>query len=170
MATQPDGRVARVLAIVALAGAAAATIIAVASIETRHEVSQDQARRAMDQLTVANRNLARTLEGLEPGVSPQQAREADRSTAALSRTLADGVGTEGDLGVSVHAILGAELRYLDAVGSTLNNPRSRLRQEIGQRAIALRQVLENVPGGAPGDVRGGATLVTYSRARVRAPG
>jgi len=170
MATQSDGRVARVLAVVALAGAAVATIIAVASIETRHEVSQNQARRAMDQLTVVNRNLARTLEALEPGVSPQQAREADRSAAALSRTLADDVGTEGDLGAGVHAVLGAELSYLDAIGSTLNNPRSRLRQDIGRRAIALRQVLQNVPGGAPSDVRGGAALVAYSSARVSAPG
>ncbi len=158
----------RVLAVLALAGAIAATLVAVASIDANHEVSQTQTRLAMGRLAVANGELSRQLEQLEPGDSPHQAREAARGAAALSRKLAADVGTAGDLGNLVHNVLAAELGYLDAVGSTLNNPRSPLRSKIMERAIALRQVLQNVPGGMWRAVRGGAALVAYSKARLKA--
>lgn len=160
---------ARVFAMLALGGAVTAVLIAVDSVHGKHEVSQSEARQAMNQLTVANRNLSRTLAALRPGEHPQQAQEASRSAAALSRKLAEDVGKQGDLGDGVHQVITAELAYLDAIGSTLNNPRSPLRAKIMERGIALRTVLQNLPGGAPRAVSGGAALVAYSKARVSKP-
>lgn len=160
---------ARVFAVLALGGAVAAVLIAVNSLHSTHEVSQSEARQAMNQLTVANRNLSRTLATLQPSMSPRQAQEAGRSAAAVSRKLAEDVGKEGDLGDGVHQVIAAELAYLDAIGSTLNNPRSPLSRKIMERGIALRTVLQNLPGGAPRAVSGGAALVAYSKARVSKP-
>lgn len=156
----------RVFAVLALGGAIAAVLVAVNSVHTTHEVTQSEARQAMNQLTVANRNLSRTLAALRPGTHPQQAQEAGRSAAALSRKLGADVGKDGNLGDGVHQVLAAELAYLDAIGSTLNNPRSPLSRKIMERGIALRAVLQNLPGGAPRAVSGGAALITYSKARV----
>ena len=157
---------ARVFAVVALGGTVAAVLVAINSVHSKHEVTQAEARQAMNQLTVANRNLSRTLALLAPGASPSQAQEADRSAAALSRKLGSDVGKDGDLGVGVHQVITAELSYLDAIGSSLNNPRSPLRPMIMKRGIALRTLLQNLPGGAPRAVSGGAGLVAYSKARL----
>jgi hypothetical protein len=153
---------------VALGGAGTAIYYAVKSVEHKHPVTPAQAREAMNQLTVANRNFSRELGVLKLGVSPQLALEAGRSAAATSRRLQQDVRTEGDLGVSVHRALKAELSYLDAVGSTLNNPRSKLQDKIGERQLKLRNSLQNIPGGAPRAISGGANVIAYSRARAAA--
>ena len=62
--------------------------------------------------------------------------------------------------------LDAELAYLDAIGSTLNNPRSSLRGKLRERGAALRSALQSVPGGSQLTVKGGTELGAYSAARV----
>ncbi|MDX6664599.1 MAG: hypothetical protein QOG68_805 [Solirubrobacteraceae bacterium] len=157
---------ARLFALLALAGTGVAIYLAIDSVRTKHPVSVQQASQAMNQLTVANRNLSRELGALKLGSSPQLAIESSRSAAALSRRLDSDVGNDGDLGVAVHAALTAELAYTDAVGSTLNNPRSPLEAKIGQRQGALRKLLQHIPGGTPRAVSGGANVIAYSKSRL----
>lgn len=166
--TAPGPRIwlARIAALVALAAAAVAIALAISAFDGTGEISGADAQAAMRQLSVANRALGERLEALAPGASPRDAQQTARSTAALARRLDDHVDGEGDLADRVHAVLRAELDYLDAVGSTLNNPRSPLRGRIGERAQALRDVLQHVPGGDHRAVRGGLALVRYSEARV----
>ena len=157
---------ARLFAVLALAGAGAGIYVAITSVKTKHEVTESQARDAMSQLGDVNRDLATKLKALRAGSSPHAAQESGRAAAALAHKLDSDVSTEGDLGITVHAVLKAELTYLDAIGSTLNNPRSPLRSRINEFAIALRQALQNVPGGEPGLIAGGANLVVYSKRRT----
>jgi hypothetical protein len=159
--------VARLFALLALGGAGVAIYYAIDSVEIKHEVTTEEAQDAMARLNTANRSLSGRLGGLKPGFSPKAAQESVRSAAALSRKLDQDVGTrEGNLGDGVHAVLVAELAYLDAVGSTLNNPRSPLRGRIMELGITLRQQLQNIPGGQSKSVSGGAELVAFSKARV----
>jgi hypothetical protein len=161
--------VARVVALLALGGAAAAIAVAVNSVKATDSVTEQDARDAMAQLATANQTLSDELNALAPGASPRLAQETVRTTAALSRRLDGEASGGGDLGDSVHAVLLAELAYLDAIGSTLNNPGSPLRGEIAQRGNTLREALQNIPGGAPRAVSGGAELIVFSKARVEQP-
>lgn len=157
---------ARLFAILALAGAAAAVAVAVSSVRSRHDVTETQARDAMAQLTGVNRALSTRLTALRPGASPRPAQEAARQAVARATGLGASVSTDGSLGSAVHAVLTAERAYLDAVGSTLNNPRSSLRSAIAERAVALRRALGSLAGGVPSAVSGSAELLTYSRKRI----
>jgi hypothetical protein len=157
----------RVLALLALAGVTLAILLAVTTVNGSSETTGDDAERAMQQLAGANGQLSDTLEPLSSGDSPTAAQEAARTTAELTRRL-DGEleEDESDLANRLHDVYAAELAYLDAVGSTLNNPNSALRGRIGVTAQALRDVLQQVPGGDHRAIRGGMALVLYSEARV----
>jgi hypothetical protein len=157
---------ARGFALLALAAAAAAIYFAVTTIDSTKEITGEQAQAAMQQLAAANGTLSDRLEPLGPGDSPSTAQEATRQTADLTRRLDASGDGEGDMAGRLHAIYRAELAYLDAVGSTLNNPRSPLRGKIGATAQALRDVLQQVPGGDHRAIRGGMALVVYSAARA----
>lgn len=165
--TQPPSAtrrwVARGAALLALAAAAVAFLLAVGSVHGTHELTGEEAQGAMRQLTASNTALGDRLEALKTGASPRAAQEATRTTASLTRKLDDDADGGGD---RVHGVLQAELDYLDAVGSTLNNPRSELRGRIGERAQALRDLLQHVPGGDHRVIRGGLALVQYSEARA----
>jgi len=68
----------------------------------------------------------------------QRTREALAATELVARQLRDFEGPAADrLGTAT----AAQLRYLDAVGSTLTNPRSPLRAQLPKRARAARTAL-----------------------------
>ena len=124
-----------------------AIYVAITSVDSAKEVTGDEAAAAMQQLATANGGLSDKLEPLAPGASPQAAQAETRKVAALTRKLQGEIDGGGDLADGLHAVYAAELTYLDAVGSTLNNPGSPLRAKIGPTAQALRDVLQQVPGG-----------------------
>jgi hypothetical protein len=157
---------ARIFALLALAGAVAAILFAIHSVKGADEVTVAEAQGAMLELATSNGALSDKLDALKAGVSPGAAQAATRSTAALTRRLQGSIPGAGGLQAPLEAVYAAELTYLDAVGSTLNNPRSHLRGSIGQTAQALRDVLQQVPGGDHRAIRGGMALVLYSQARA----
>lgn len=156
----------RVLALLALVGAVAAILLAITTLDGSGEVTEADAQQAMQQLTGANGTLSDALEPLGSGDSPSRAQELTRSTAQLTRRLDAEIEDDSDLANRLHDVYAAELAYLDAVGSTLNNPNSPLRGRIGSSAQALRDALQQVPGGDHRAIRGGMALVLYSEARV----
>lgn len=156
----------RVLALLALVGAVAAILLAFTTLDGGGEITEADAQRAMEQLTAANGALSDTLEPLGSGDSPSAAQQATRTTADLARRLDAEIEDDSDLANRLHDVYAAELAYLDAVGSTLNNPKSPLRGKVGVSAQALRDALQQVPGGDHRAIRGGMALVQYSEARV----
>lgn len=156
----------RLLALVALVAAGGATVYAVTSVESTSELTVDEAADLMTRLNEANARLSGLLEALEPGDSPAEAQEAVRSAAELTRTMVKDAPEEGSLADRLGSVLEAELDYLDALGSTLNNPRSSLRGTIGTKQIALKDQLRSIPNGDPDVVAGGQELIAYSRART----
>lgn len=157
---------ARLLALLALLGTAAALAVAVTSVEGSSELTVEEAEEAAARLNEVNRPVGERLEELKKGESPSEAQAAVRIAADETRAqLQDGTG-EGSLADRLEAVLRTELAYLDAVGSTLNNPRSRLKGTIGQRAQELREQLQSIPGGDDELIRGGQELVVFSDARI----
>lgn len=148
----------RLLALLALAGAVAAVVFTVSTVGSSGGASP---KPAVEDLNRANATLSGQLEALEAGTSPRQALDATRAAAELTRSLAESVEDP-----ALAAALRAELDYLDAVGSTLNNPRSALRGRVGPRGDALRDALQAAPGGDRRVVSGGQELVAYSEARA----
>ncbi len=68
----------------------------------------------------------------------QRVREALAATELLARQLRD---FEGPAAGRLQTATTAQLRYLDAAGSTLINPRSPLRAQLSKRALAARTAL-----------------------------
>jgi hypothetical protein len=157
---------ARVFALLALAAAGIAIYLAISSVHSTKEITGDDAAAWMQQLATANGALSDRLEPLKPGASPKEAQDETRRVADLTRQLEGSIDGGGDLADRLEQVYAAELTYLDAVGSTLNNPNSALRTKIGPTAQALRDVLQQVPGGDHRAIRGGLALVQYSAARA----
>jgi hypothetical protein len=155
----------RALALLSLVVAVVAVLLVVTSVHAHHDVTQAQATSAMLQLGSANQELSSQLHALTVGQSPQAAQSATRRALSLTTRLSAALGTSGDLGAAIHAVLRAEVAYLDAVGSSLNNPRSLLLGQVVARAGAVRTALQALPGAVPGSVSGAAALVAYSQAR-----
>src|SRR4051794_38001129 len=99
--------IARLSAVIALAGAGTGIYVAITSVKPKHDVTVSEAQDAMDQLAGTNRDLASKLGALHVGQSPSAAQESVRTAAALSRKLDKDVGTRGDLGAGVHAVIKA---------------------------------------------------------------
>lgn len=158
--------IARAAALVALVAAVAAVYLAVTTVSESKEVTTTQSQDLMLQLAQANGALGDKLDALKPGDSPADAQDATRNLAELARDLDGRVDGGGNLADGLHAVFRAQLDYLDAVGSTLNNPRSALRGRIGELAQALRDALQQVPGGDHRAIRGGRNLVVFSEARA----
>lgn len=158
--------IARLAALLALLGAVAAVYAAVASVESTDELTVEEAQQAAARLNAVNGSVAGQLGTLTPGASPRAAQEAVRAAADEARSLADTDHGQGALVDRLDAVLRAELAYLDALGSTLNNPRSPLKGTIRERGATLREQLQSLPGGDAERVRGGAALVAYSDARI----
>src|SRR4051794_30468185 len=157
---------ARLFAVIALAGAAVGIYYAIDSVKSDPEVTAADARDAMAQISEANADLSAKLEALRAHHSPQLAQESVRTAAAVTRKLDDDLGSEGELADASHATIRKELAFLDAVGSTLANPRSPLRGRIGELAIDVRQAFQHVPDAGSPQISGVPRLLAFSEARL----
>lgn len=158
--------IARVAAVLALLAAAGGVLLVLSSVEPTDELTVAEAQAMTTELNQANARLSGLLEALTPGASPAEAQESVRAAADLTRRLLDETPREGSLSDRMRAALGAELDYLDALGSTLNNPRSPLRATIGPKQVVLREQIKSTPGGDVEVISGGQELVAYSRSRT----
>src|SRR5689334_5738342 len=146
---------ARLFALIALVGAGFGIYYAIDSVRAEdHKVTAAEARDAAEQIAEANGDLSAKLSALRPGHSPQLARESLHTASALARKLDEDLGDEGDLADAIHALIRKELAYVDAVGSTLANPRSPLRGRVGELAINVRQAFQHVPGAGSASIHG----------------
>src|SRR4051812_33143572 len=127
----------RVFALLALAAVAVAIYLAISSVDSSSELSGADAQAAMQELAGGNGALSDKLDALSAGDSPSEAQDATRTMADLTHRLEARLDEEGDMADRVRAVYAAELAYLNAVGSTLNNPSSELRTQIGPTAQAL---------------------------------
>jgi hypothetical protein len=158
--------IARAAALLALLAAGAAVSFAVTSVDSGpDELTREEAEQAAQRIDEVNGPVGRQLEALEPGASPREAQDAVRAAAERTRAMLDDGTGEGSLADLLDETLQAELAYLDALGSTLNNPRSPLKGAIRQRGVELRDLIQRL-GGDHRLVRGGAELVAYSDARI----
>ena len=147
-------------------------VIAVAALTT--------IRRPVSQLARADASyMSVQLIRADQRVRTQLARLKDSGTnRALSRTR-EAIATTRSLALEVrdsgggHAerlrrALALENRWLDAVGSTLANPRSPLRASLRARDGAVRPALAALPSRAGRRTGGARHLVDYAESRVRA--
>ena len=156
----------RALALFALLGTLAALLFVFSGLESTNELTVEEAQDVMTQLNEANARVSGLLEAIEPGDSPTEAQGAVREAADLTRELHDDTPDEGSLSDRMRSVLDAELDYLDALGSTLANPRSALRGTIGPKQTVLREQVKNTPGGDVDSISGGAELIAYSKSRT----
>lgn len=156
----------RLLALAALIGSGVAVYVAVGSVGGSDTTSAEEARAALARLNTVNETLSERLEALSPGGSAQEARDATRTALTTTQELVEQISAEDPVGVRVRSALGAELSYLDAVGSTLANPRSALAGTIATRAAALRAALRPLAVAEPRAVHGADKLLAYTRARI----
>lgn len=166
-ATQNAARrwIPRILALAALLGGAAAVVAAVASVSGGSGLSQADASRALTQLDAVNRPLSEKLSALRGGQTARPAQAANRAAYQLATRLRSQVSSGGELGAAVRAVLDAEVDYTDAVGSTMYNPRSALRDKIVHDAAVLRAALD-AANGNPQYVHGAENFVGIARARA----
>src|SRR4051812_31557267 len=158
---------ARLFALVALVGAGVGIYYAIDSVRSESDkVSASEAKDAADQISQANGDLSAKLAALRPHHSPQLARESVHTAAALARKLDEDLGKKGDLADAIHGVIRKELAFLDAVGSTLANPRSPLRGRVAEYAIDVRQAFQHVPGSHSASISGVPQLVAFSEARL----
>jgi len=158
--------VPRAVALVALFGVAAAVVGAVAGVHGGGDgLSPAQAAAALAQLDAVNRPLGERLVALRSGESARPAQAANRAAYQLAGRLRAKLSTGGDLGAALHDVLAAEIGYTDAIGSTMYNPRSPLRDRIVADAGVLRAAL-TAANGNPQLVRGAENFVAVARARA----
>ena len=157
---------ARLFAVIAIAGAAYGIYYAINSVKDEPNVSAADARDAAGKISDANGGLSSRLRALRPGGSASLARESVHSAAAVARSLDKDLGDKGDMAKAIHSVISKELLFLDAVGSTLANPRSPLRGRVGEYAIDVRQALQHIPGAGGAEISGVPQLVAFSVARL----
>jgi hypothetical protein len=158
---------ARLFALIALGAAAFGIYYAIDSVRSEdHKVSAADAKDAADQISVANGDLSAKLTALRPHHSPQLARESVHTAAALARKLDEDLGDSGALADAIHSVIRRELAFLDAVGSTLANPRSPLRGRVAEYALDVRRAFHHVPGAGSASIHGVPELVAFSEARL----
>ena len=157
---------ARLFAVIAIAGAAYGIYYAINSVKDEPDVTAADARDGAAQISDANADLSSKLRALRPGGSAQLSRESVHSAAAVARKLDGDLGHKGDMASAIHAIIAKELHYLDAVGSTLANPRSPLRGRVADLAIEVRKAYQHVPGAGSPQISGVPQLIAFSEARL----
>lgn len=97
----------------------------------------------------------------------QRARSRTRAAVATTRSLAVEIRAKnGDAAGRVHRALRRERDWLDAVGSTLVNPRSPLRDEILDRDRRLIAALAALPGDGVARRDASQQLVAYALSRA----
>lgn len=159
----------RIVAALALLLCAIAVLVAVTSVHsTPKGLTETEAAAVLARLDGVNRPLSAALSALGSGKSPARTREANRAAYVLTNSLLTSVNLRGDFGAGVRAVLDAQHRYTDAIGSAIFHPRSPLVDKVVPYAQALRTAISDAPGGDPQLVGGATSLVSYSHARVAA--
>lgn len=149
--------------IVVLAGAMLSIFL---SRSPASALSSADARFMTAQLLAADGRVRSELATLDRrGV--QRARSRTRAAVATTRSLAVEIGAKnGDAAGLVRRALQRERDWLDAVGSTLANPRSPLRDEILDRDRRLIAALAALPGDGVARRDASQQLVTYALSRA----
>jgi len=120
------------------------------------------------QLIVADQRVRAALVRLrDDGTTPALARTRDATLATRSLAI-EARSYDGPLTRRLRRALRLEAAWLDAVGSTLANPRSDLRRQLVARDAAARRALATLPATAGRRTGGAAHLVDYARSRDRA--
>ncbi|HVL96846.1 MAG TPA: hypothetical protein VM266_13390 [Solirubrobacteraceae bacterium] len=127
----------------------------------------------LERLQGANARLSRALAGLRTGVSARPVRDAVHAAMREQKAVSKWVRSANADGrlepdVRLDNALQANFEYLDAVGSLLANPRSRLRGELPERARRAEAAFGALPApaGLPATVRGWERLEAYAKARL----
>lgn len=161
------GRTARRIIALAMILILPATVLAlVTTAAPKRELPRADASYISTQLIRADQRVRTQLSRLRDN-GTTGALAVTRDAALTTRSLA--VGLRSFAGAEdLRRALRLEAAWLDAVGSTLANPRSPLRARLRARDAAARAALDALP--APrGSRRGGAShLVDYARSRERA--
>lgn len=158
-----------VLAMAVLVAGAVVLVVLGAGIPAS-ALSNADARFISGQLLTADAGVRAELTGLRSDATSSALSETRRA-ATITRSLALEVSSmKGELADRMRDALRRERDWLDAVGSTLANPRSVLREQVLEHDRALLAALAKLPGyRAP---RGDASrrLLAYSRERARPAG
>ncbi len=159
--------IARLAVLVVVGLVAAATMALVIGREPVTPLSPADASFMIAQLVRADQRVRAQLELLAqrgPSLSIDRARDAMATTRSLM------IETRGSSGAQADALrraLTLEAAWLDAVGSTLANPRSPLLTELVPRDASARSALGALRGRALNHNGGVQALVDYSQARVK---
>ncbi|MDX6677071.1 MAG: hypothetical protein QOE31_1123 [Solirubrobacteraceae bacterium] len=115
------------------------------------------------QLITADGRVRSRLVRLRGGGTPRalnRTRDAHLTTRSLALELRSYRGPEVD---RLRSALGIERAWLDAVGSTLSNPRSPLRTKLLARDAAARRALTDLPTPRPPRADGTRSLLNHAR-------
>jgi hypothetical protein len=156
----------RVVALLALALLPLAVVALATSGGPAVAMSRADASFLSAQLVQADQRVRAQLVRLRAGAASRalvQTREAVLTTRSLGVEMRSFRGAEA---ARLRRTLRLEGRWLDAVGSTLYNPRSPLRAQLAARDATARRALAALPGARPSIRSGRAQLVAYSRLRA----
>lgn len=132
------------------------------------ELSQADATYSAAELIQADRRVRKELALLRPlrtAVARARTRQAIATTRSLTLEMGHEGGAEAD---RLRHALRLEADWLDAVGSTLANPRSSLRDALAARDAELRAALDALPGPLPVHREGSRELLDYALRRAAA--
>jgi len=122
------------------------------------------------QLVVADQRVrARLIRLRDEGTAPSLGRTRD--AVLTTRSLAVEMRSQRGPAVDrLHHALTRERAWLDAVGSTLANPRSALRERLLALDVQARRALAALPTTRPHRVGGTRSVISYARSREQALG
>lgn len=154
-------RCTALVGLLALVAACAAVIVTTSA--SSDPLAPADARFFTGQLVRADQDVRTQLVRLGPSGSLAEARVHTRDAAAVTHGLAGFVRHDGGADAArLRVATGAELRFLDAVGSVLVNPRSPLLGRLGALDVAARDALAALDG-PPGRRKGGVAALRRLR-------
>lgn len=155
---------ARLIAFGALFVVAAALVVVLTGDGADRATAADpRLKAALVAVETRSEAVIDALEELRPGRAAAPARDSVRAAMAeADRLLAAAGGDE-----RVRNAAERHREYLDALGSVLSNPRSRIRGEVAERGERARAAYAAVPGGAgvAGVIGGWPRALEYARWR-----
>ena len=160
--------VRRVLVVLALLAPPAAIGVMLKTDATSAKLSRADATFVAGQLVAADQRLRAQLLRVPANgtaLAIVRAREAELTTRSLTVEVQAYGGPEAE---RLRRALRLEREWIAAVGSTLMNPRSALRDELVARSAVAREALEALPGPSGKRLGGVRSLVSYARSRVAA--
>ena len=160
--------VRRTVALVAIAALPASVSAMVMADGQGTPLSRADAKFMSAELLKVDQRVRNQLAHLdERGTAPARARTRDAlaTTRSLEIVLR---GTGGQRADQLRRAMRLETRWLGAVGSTLANPRSELRDELITRDAALHDALAELPQSGRRGVNGVRQLIAYAKSREQA--